>query len=213
MSLFDTYTGAFGVGMTVAQFCFGAAVGGSIPMVFFLLSKRILFGVSCLLICGLLSFVSLTASIICGLVLAVFAIAFYVYQRNRMMQVDEDTGQEWNDGTQEEPAAAKEAAENSAPGADKTGSADECWVEIAGWRHRVRRDAEGRFTVWHHVTRSDKGYGTEVNFELPKDYFAEHTLDDFYENVTERHMCVYGSKKREMEALQKAFVSLGWISD
>ena len=204
------------IGTFILRFCMDAFIGASVAMILFFFRRRFLFAGLSFLLCGVLGhFVSLYASIICGGVLAVIAAVFYFLDKKKEKQefqrIDEEVGQEWISGSQKHDSDEAENTESAEPTA--ASDADECWANIAGWLHRIKRYPDGHFNIWHHVTPSQKKLGTEVNVDLPADYFAEHTLNDFYESIVERHLCVYGSKVKEMHELRTQFTDRGWINE
>ena len=216
MQLYNILLDTFAIGTAIAQFFIGAAFGGAIPMVAFFFTKRVLFGLLCLPLCGLVSLFSFPVSVACGIVLTVTAVILYIIEKNQEKKAALEQGDESQEQWTEEPSPSAEPSENAEnasfeqPTANKP---EEFRTEIAGWVHRIKRYPDGHINVWHHVTESEKKLGTEVRFDLPADYFSSHTAEDLYEFTADHHICVYGNKDREIEALNSKLVSMGWIKE
>lgn len=85
-------------------------------------------------------------------------------------------------------------------------------IRIASWDHYFRKLDDGSFTVWHHNTIADAGYGTEVFVKLPADYFLNHSISEFYDSVAKEHICVNFDKKAvEIKNIRDLFGEYGLV--
>ncbi|MBE7042677.1 MAG: hypothetical protein E7399_04180 [Ruminococcaceae bacterium] len=87
------------------------------------------------------------------------------------------------------------------------------FVKIEDWDYMITKVGESRIRVWHHVTRDDGGYGTEVDFTIPFDYFLTHTVEDLYQEICRRHLSpsIYINRNDEIECLKLCLQGLNVI--
>ena len=84
------------------------------------------------------------------------------------------------------------------------------FVKIENWDYMITKVGESEIRVWHHVTRDDGGYGTEVDFTIPIDYFLTHTVEDLYGQICAMHLSpsIYIDVKAEIECLKSCLKDL-----
>ena len=85
---------------------------------------------------------------------------------------------------------------------------------VENWSYSLSRESDSRFLLIHHVTPADGGYGVEVERYLPKDYFAAHSVKEFYKSVTQGHCSPdpkWVDKQAELKRLKELLESKGWI--
>lgn len=88
------------------------------------------------------------------------------------------------------------------------------FVSIQDWTYMLTNDGNGRFTLWHHVTPADGGYGTEVKETFKIGHYSKDTVGQLYHYIASLHMSpseAYYDQKREVEALTNAMESLGLL--
>ena len=86
-------------------------------------------------------------------------------------------------------------------------------ILIGAFDYMLIRLGDGRFRVWHHVTPADGGYGREVDFLLPADYFRTHRVEEFYDHVAsmQARMATEPSRAENLRALKRQLTDAGWL--
>ena len=90
------------------------------------------------------------------------------------------------------------------------------WVFVKHWHYLCWKYDDGTIAVWHHVTPIDGCYGSEVELELPSNYFRKHTAEQFYEFIASNSTCCEPSpwvfdKEKEIEFMFQQLKNEKWI--
>ena len=87
-------------------------------------------------------------------------------------------------------------------------------ISVDTWEYLCRKNDCGTFSVWHHVTPADGGYGQEVRLELAPDYFEQHTVEQFYEHIASlntKSLPGYVDREKQIEDIRRRMREEKWI--
>ncbi|MBQ2956407.1 MAG: hypothetical protein IJE08_08090 [Clostridia bacterium] len=87
-------------------------------------------------------------------------------------------------------------------------------AKIEDWDYLIEMK-DGKLSVWHHVTRADGGYGTEVKLSFPADYVKKYGVSKLWSAVAPAQNCRPGEgcfdRLAEEKELTEQFRARGWI--
>lgn len=86
------------------------------------------------------------------------------------------------------------------------------FVTIQSWDYLIQKEGSSGFSIWHHVTPADGGYGTEVRKLFPMDYMERCSVGSLYDQICGLHVSPspqYYDRERELERLEYALRSIG----
>lgn len=89
------------------------------------------------------------------------------------------------------------------------------FVRIQDWDYLITDNGNGYFTVWHHVTPADGGYGTEVKQKFRIGRFTRDNIGLLYSHISALHQSPqpsYYNEKEETEALIREMERLGLLA-
>ena len=88
------------------------------------------------------------------------------------------------------------------------------FIFVEGWEYLLEAQPDHRILVMHHVTPADAGYGQEVVFYLPADYFLTHTVEEFYDDMTAKNISPRSEfihREQDIEAIRKTILEHDWL--
>ena len=88
------------------------------------------------------------------------------------------------------------------------------FVRIQTWDYLITDNGNGYFTVWHHVTPEDGGYGTEVKQKFRVGRFTKENIGLLYSHLAAMHQSPHPSfynEQAEIEALATHMENLGLL--
>ncbi len=85
------------------------------------------------------------------------------------------------------------------------------FVKIQSWDYMLTNNGNGTFTIWHHVTPADGGYGTEVRENFKIGQYNKDSVGQLYSYISSLHLSPserFYSSIQEIKALTNAMEHL-----
>ena len=89
------------------------------------------------------------------------------------------------------------------------------FVKIDGWEYLLAKESSNTYSLWHHVTRDDGGYGTEVKEIFVTGEYSKDSVINLYNHIAAKqdhpHRLPASCRNEEISKLTIALKNIGAI--